>query len=150
MPASRRPELPVGLRSGRVEDIIAYWSQIRGRRRFPSPADVDPTVIAASWPNTLLLEFATMGGKPMADVLPRAIRITAPDAASDDDSAPPAPMVIDWALVLARRALLNAAMVRERSRFPDMSGGGWVEAVLLPLARNGAIPDHVLCHLRFG
>ena len=38
----------------RREEIIAYWTRLRGKRPYPAVSDLDPELIAADWQNSIL------------------------------------------------------------------------------------------------
>ena len=54
-------------------EISAYWTRLRGRRPCPAVSDLDPGLIAAEWPNSILFRCRAGSGALMPDMsfLPR-------------------------------------------------------------------------------
>jgi hypothetical protein len=140
---------PAPVEDGRaIEDLVTYWARLRRGPALPSPVDLDRAVIAVRWPNSGLLSYETpVGETASGQPMPRSLPLS--DKAPTADDAwyiPLTPLVIEWVLDLAGRAIRSTGVAWDTQRFPDAAGGR-LEVVVLPLALRRA-PDHVLYHLQ--
>lgn len=150
--ASRAPAVPAPAvvppepsAAPRPSSIIDYWSRLRGERPHPAPAELDPGLIAASWPNAMLLR------RHDGETGLRAAALYRPEGGPrnpSDHTLDLSPMVVEWILSLGEEALRGAQPIAEKESFERPSGSVWYAACALPLGEVGAEADHVLCYLR--
>ena len=134
---------PSGAR--RPGNIVDYWSRLRGERPFPAPAELDPGLIAAAWPNALLLR------RHDGETGLRAAAVYRPPAGpgkAGDHTLDFSPMVVEWILSLGEQALGSGQPAAEKESFERPRGAICYAACALPLGDGGGEPDHVLCYLR--
>lgn len=143
------PAEPAG--SHRPGSIVDYWSRLRGERPYPAPAELDPGLIAASWPNAMLLRRhdGETGLRAAALYKPEANPANLANPANPSDhTLDLSPMVVEWILSLGEQALRGAQPIAEKESFERPRGSICYAACALPLSENGAEVDHVLCYLR--
>lgn len=129
----------------RPSSIVDYWSRLRGERPYPGPAELDPDLIAATWPNAMLLR------RHDGETSLRAAALYKPEggpANPSDHTLDLSPMVVEWVLSLAERTVRNAQPIAEKESFERPRGSIHYAACALPLSDDGAEVDHVLCYLR--
>jgi len=131
-PASRPLEVPA-----RAEEIVVYWERLRRGRPFPPLADVDRSMVGASWPDSLIVAFE---GGDMG--MPRISRLGATDGAIEYT-----PMVTDWILTRARHAARRSTKLDEVQSFPIEGDTPRYRLLLMPLGASNGASDCVLCHL---
>jgi hypothetical protein len=133
-------------------EITAYWTRLRGNRPCPAVSDLDPELIAADWPNSILFQCRAGSGALMPDMsfLPR------PDGGSDgldlkaeDGKIQLSPMMLQWLVSLAEDAVRNQRPVEELESFPSARRAIGYRAVALPLSDDHSEIDHVLCHVKY-
>lgn len=149
-PAETRPA-PQAARPAPVvrkpQDIVTYWTHLRGARRFPSTADLDDERIAADWPNTILIRcrsgsrvlepdrvFSGSGSSQLSGLGQRA-RVNL------------SPMMLQWLLGLAGEVVREGRPMADDETFPALSRTVRYRAVALPFSDDQAGVDHVLCHV---
>jgi hypothetical protein len=132
-PAAAKP----GLARRTADEIIDYWDGMRGGRDFPSLSELDRTMIAACWPNSVLLAFGQTE-PPM----PKISRIGEPNSEVEYTA-----MVTDWILSRGGQSVKRGEPMEEEQRFPVSTGMARYRLILLPFASQGPKADHVLCHL---
>ncbi len=133
----------------RREEIIAYWSRLRGNRACPAVSDLDPKLIAASWPNSILFRCRAGSGALMPDMsfLPRQSDSLSPQA--DDGKIQLSPMMLQWLVSLAEDAVRNQRPVEDLESFPSARRAIGYRAVAVPLSDDPSVINHVLCHVKY-
>jgi hypothetical protein len=116
-------------------DILDYWDSLRGGRDFPSLDELDRHLVAATWPNSLLLAVE-------ATDLPRITRL-----GESDDEIEYTATVIDWIMSRSRNAAKRGEPIEEEKRFPISTGNARYRLLLLPFSSYGLKCDHVLGQL---
>ncbi|HUC65033.1 MAG TPA: hypothetical protein VMA53_06385 [Stellaceae bacterium] len=116
-------------------DLLDYWDSLRGGRDFPSLDELDRSLVAATWPNTVLLAVDA------AD-MPRITRLGETDGAIEYTAT-----VIDWIMSRGRNAAKRGQPIEEEKRFPVSTGGARYRLLLLPFSSYGLKCDHVLGQL---
>ena len=142
MPAVAAAE-PLGAQ--RPSSLVDYWSRLRGERLYPAPSELDAGLIAAAWPNAMLLR------RHDGETGLRAAAIYRPeDGAGNpgDHTLDFSPMVVEWILSLGEQAVRGAQPIAEKESFERPHGAVCYAACALPVGEEGARPDHVLCYLR--
>ncbi len=132
----------------RTEEITAYWTRLRGNRPYPAMSDLDPNLIAADWPNSILFRCRAGSGALMPDMsfLPRKDGSSGPYA--DSGQIQLSPMMLQWLVSLAEDAVRNRRPVQDKESFPSALRAIGYRAVALPLSDDRAEIDHVLCHVK--
>lgn len=156
-PAKQAPE-PVAARPmasnsepRRVEEITAYWTRLRGNRPYPAISDLDPKLIAADWPNSILFRCRAGSGALMPDMsfLPRQDAGDGGLGRSEDDGKIQlSPLMLQWLVSLAEDAVRNQRPVEDTESFPSARRAIGYRAVALPLSDDSSEIDHVLCHVK--
>ncbi len=121
----------------RAEEIVVYWERVRRGRPLPPLADIDRSLVANAWPDSLIVLF---DADPSA--MPRISRLGASAGAIEYT-----PMVTDWILSRARNAARRAARHDEVQSFPVEGELPRYRLFLLPLGSPAGASDAVLCHL---
>jgi hypothetical protein len=116
-------------------DILDYWDSLRGGRDFPSLDELDRSLVAATWPNTVLLAID-------ATELPRITRLGETNGEVEYTAT-----VIDWIMSRGRHAAKRSAPIEEEKRFPISNGSARYRLLLLPFSSYGLKCDHVLGQL---
>jgi len=118
----------------RAEEIVVYWERLRRGRAVPPIAELDRSLVANAWPDSLIVMFDRDAA------MPRISRLGATDGAIEYT-----PMVTDWILSRARQAAKRATKLDEVQNFPLEGESARYRLFLLPLGMaNG---EGVLCHL---
>lgn len=133
----RREAMPTREEPARPEEIVVYWERLRRGRPLPPLADLDRSLVANSWPDSMVVAFDD-GDQSM----PRISRLGATDGAIEYT-----PMVTDWILSRARHAAKRAIKLDEAQSFPMEDGNPRYRLFLLPLGAAAGAGDCVLCHL---
>jgi hypothetical protein len=133
-------------------EITAYWMRLRGNRPCPAVSDLDPELIAADWPNSILFQCRAGSGALMPDMsfLPRqdgGRDGLGPKA--DDGKIQLSPMMLQWLVSLAEDAVRNQRPVEDLEFFPSAQRAIGYRAVALPLSDDHSEIDHVLCHVKY-
>jgi hypothetical protein len=146
MPAATAPPppAPVPLRPvasseppPRSEEIVVYWERMRRGRPLPPLSDIDRSLVANAWPDSLIVLFDQ---DPTA--MPRISRLG--ESAGEIEYTP---MVTDWILSRARHAARRGARHDEVQSFPIEGEVPRYRLFLLPLGSPAGVSDAVLCHL---
>ncbi len=116
-------------------DILDYWDSLRGGRDFPSLDELDRSLVAATWPNTVLLAID-------ATEMPRITRLGDSNGEVEYTAS-----VIDWIMSRGRHAAKRGAPIEEEKRFPVSNGSARYRLLLLPFSSYGLKCDHVLGQL---
>ena len=140
------PLEPAG--SHRPSSIVDYWSRLRGERPYPAPAELDAGLIAASWPNAMLLRRHDGETGLRAAALYKPEAGPANPANPSDHTLDLSPMVVEWILSLGEQALRGAQPIAEKESFERPRGSICYAGCAFPLSEDGAEVDHVLCYLR--
>ncbi len=134
---------------GQPEEILAYWSRLRGSRLYPSFADLDMDRITADWPNSVL--FRCRAGsralEPDRTFGPKGGG-TALTLGSEPGRIELSPMMLQWLLSLAGEAVYNRGPVEDSEAFPAAKQSIGYRAIALPMGESQGAVDHVLCHVR--
>ncbi len=134
----------------RHSDIVAYWTRLRGSRRFPKSTEIDAAAIAESWPNSILMRcrpgsralepekvfMAGEGVTPGLSGLRGGSRVNL------------SPMMLQWLLALAGEVVRESRPMNDVETFPSVKRVVRYRAVALPFSDNESAVDHVLCHFR--
>ncbi len=144
-PAARAPDHGAARHGG---EITAYWTRLRGNRPYPAVSDLDPELIAADWPNSILFRCRPGSGALMPDMsfLPRHDGGKGPGA--DGGKIQLSPMMLQWLVSLAEDAVRNQRPVEDVESFPSAQRAIGYRAVALPLSDTRSEIDHVLCHVK--
>jgi len=121
----------------RAEEIVVYWERVRRGRSLPPLDDIDRSLVANAWPDSLIVLF-----DHDPSVMPRISRLGASAGAIEYT-----PMVTDWILSRARHAARRAARHDEVQSFPVEGDVPRYRLFLLPLGTPTGASDAVLCHL---
>ncbi|HUJ99970.1 MAG TPA: hypothetical protein VLV85_17100 [Stellaceae bacterium] len=116
-------------------DILDYWDSLRGGRDFPALDELDRSLVAATWPNTVLLAVE-------ATDMPRITRLGESDGEVEYTAT-----VIDWIMSRGRNAAKRGEPIEEEKRFPITNGSARYRLLLLPFSSYGLKCDHVLGQL---
>jgi hypothetical protein len=129
----------------RTASIVDYWSRLRGGRSYPSPAELDAGLIAATWPNAILLRRydGESGLRAAALYKPEA-----GPAGRRDRELDLTPMVVEWILSLAERTVDSGEPLAEKETFERPGGAVRYGACTLPLSEGRVEVDHVLCYIK--
>ena len=136
----------------RKEEIIAYWTRLRGKRPYPAVSNLDPEWIAAEWPNSIMFRCRAGSGALMPDMsfLPRQNEGRGtPGAKPNDDKIQLSPLMLQWLVSLAEDAVRNQRPVEDLETFPSAQKAIGYRAVALPLSAGQSEIDHVLCHVKY-
>ncbi len=141
----------------RREEISAYWTRLRGNHSYPAVSDLDPELIAADWPNSILFRCRAGSGALMPDMsfLPR--QDGGPGGGPGSGQGPNAengkiqlsPMMLQWLVSLAEDAVHNQRPVEDLESFPSARRAIGYRAVALPLSDDHSEIGHVLCHVKY-
>jgi len=133
-PKPAAPSAAVAEPPPRAEEIVVYWERLRRGRAVPPIAELDRSLVANAWPDSLIVMFDRDAA------MPRISRLGATDGAIEYT-----PMVTDWILSRARQAAKRATKLDEVQNFPLEGESARYRLFLLPLGMaNG---EGVLCHL---
>lgn len=132
-------------RDVRLRDFCVYWLRLRGRRRMPKRADLDPVAFPHALPIVLLSRL--VAGMPVYELAGEAIN--AFYGQRSIVGLGPADLVGPSSVEEIRASL---AIVREEkaarySRDFYLRGDGepiWAERLLFPLAEDGEQVDHTI------
>jgi hypothetical protein len=137
VPEAPRPAAKASEPPPRAEEIIVYWERVRRGRSLPPLEDIDRSLVANAWPDSLIVLF-----DEDPSVMPRISRLGASAGAIEYT-----PMVTDWILSRARHAARRAARHDEVQSFPIEGDVPRYRLFLLPLGSPAGASDAVLCHL---
>ena len=136
----------------RREEIITYWTRLRGKRPYPAVSNLDTDLIAAEWPNSIMFRCRAGSGALMPDMsfLPRQNESRGGlGAKPNDDKIQLSPMMLQWLVSLAEDAVRNQRPVEDLESFPSAQRAIGYRAVALPLSAGQSEIDHVLCHVKY-
>jgi len=131
-PVAAPPEPPP-----RAEEIVVYWERMRRGRPLPPLDDIDRSLVANAWPDSLIVLF-----DQDSSAMPRISRLG--ESAGLIEYTP---MVTDWILTRARHAARRGARHDEVQSFPVEGDVQRYRLFLLPLAPTAGASEAVLCHL---
>jgi hypothetical protein len=135
----------------RREEIIAYWTRLRGKRPCPAVSDLDPDLIAADWPNSIMFRCRAGSGALMPDMsfLPQQDGgRSSLNPTATDGKIQLSPMMLQWLVSLAEDAIRNKRPIQDLESFPSAQRAIGYQAVALPLSASHSEIDHVLCHVK--
>lgn len=125
----------------RSEDIVGYWSRLRGNRRFPAKADLDLSRIVAEWPSSLMVRC-----RKGSRVLEPERRFGPTPGGNDEPDL--SQMLLQWVLGLAREAVSEERPMQDLEVFDTRAGNAQFRAVALPFGEDEQRGiDHILCHV---
>ena len=136
----------------RKEEIIAYWKRLSGKRPYPAVSDLDPELIAADWPNSIMFRCRAGSGALMPDMsfLPRQDEGRGSlESKTNDGKIQLSPMMLQWLVSLAEDAVRNQRPVEDLESFPSAQRAIGYRALALPLSAGHSEVDHVLCHVKY-
>ncbi len=153
IPAGPRPAPQVrgNGEAQRAATIAAYWTRLRGGRPYPAVSDLDPKLIAADWPNSILFRCRAGSGALMPDMsfLPRQdSSVGGLGKSVDNGKIQLSPLMLQWLVSLAEDAVRNRRPVEDTEAFPSVQKAIGYRAIALPLGDNRLEIDHVLCHVQ--
>lgn len=132
--------------------IVDYWSRLRGGRAYPAASELDGELIARAWPNAMLLRHDEGETGLRAAALYKPPAGAAAQNGQNGENGPDfSPMVVEWILDLAERAVASGQPTAEKESFERPRGELRYGACALPLSEDRgpeARVDHVLCYLR--
>ena len=130
--------------------IAAYWTRLRGNRPCPAVSDLDPTLIAVEWPNSILFRCRAGSGALMPDMsfLPRQDSGGGLGPRTDEAKIQLSPLMLQWLVSLAEDAVRNQRPIEDTEAFPSAQKAIVYRAIALPLSDNRSEIDHVLCHVK--
>jgi hypothetical protein len=131
-------------------EIAAYWTRLRGRRPCPAVSDLDPGLIAAEWPNSILFRCRAGSGALMPDnsFLPQQDSGGGLDPRTDEAKIQLSPLMLQWLVSLAEDSVRNQRPIEDTEAFPSAQKAIVYRAIALPLSDNRSEIDHVLCHVK--
>ena len=131
-------------------EISDYWTRLRGRRPCPAVSDLDPGLIAAEWPNSILFRCRAGSGALMPDMsfLPRQDNGGDLGSRTDEAKIQLSPLMLQWLVSLAEDAVRNQRPIEDTEAFPSAQKAIVYRAIALPLSDNRSEIDHVLCHVK--
>ena len=134
----------------RATEIAAYWTRLRGSRPYPAVSDLDPELIAAEWPNSILFRCRAGSGALMPDMsfLPPQHSGGGLGPRSDEATIQLSPLMLHWLVSLAEDAVRNQRPIEDTVAFPSVQKAIGYRAIALPLSNNRSEIDHVLCHVK--
>jgi hypothetical protein len=119
-----------------VDEFLDYWDDLRGLRAFPALDEINRTLVAAQWKNSLILSFSET-----EPVMPRITRL-----GDTDGEIEFTPMVIDWLMSRGKQCARRGSPIEEEHRFPGAKGIARYKLLVLPVSRLGTDDsDCVLC-----
>ena len=142
----RPPALP-------QRDIVAYWSQLRHGRRWPSWSDFDVDHVAAQWPDSLML-VCRGGDSSDAPGLPgQVFSVSRVGGPPDPRMAGRSPLaygsgVSEWIMATAREAIGAGRPVKDTETFSTPGGMQRLTLTVLPLSDDQRTIVRLLCHLQ--
>lgn len=128
------------------DDILAFWRQLRGSRRFPRRADLDDKTVGFYWPYCILFRIS---GKrievdgtitPRSSLGPRSLRAARP-------SGPLNFVVTEWFLPVVRAAADLGQPVDETADLPVDGIEARFRGIALPFSDDQVAVNFVLAHL---
>ena len=153
-PETTQPE-PVSQIAGngdakKAAEISAYWTRLRGRRPCPAVSGLDPGLIAAEWPNSILFRCRAGSGALMPDMsfLPQQDSRGDLGPRTDEAKIELSPLMLQWLVSLAEDAVRNQRPIEDTEAFPSAQKAIVYRAIALPLSDNRSEIDHVLCHVK--
>lgn len=133
-------------------DILSYWMDIRGAKRYPDWRDLDTAMIGRNWPNCTLVHCNhALGRMQIENGFVSAVRQSTQaenpgrDINSDVEFSP---MVIDWVLSLAREVANSGKPAHGTEYFPATFDEVTLRVIALPLSEDQFEIDHVLCYVQ--
>ena len=130
-------------------DIVAYWAQLRGARRYPRSGDLDAATLGDHWPNSILMRC-----RPGSQALePEKVFMTGESTASSltglrgGSRVNLSPMMLQWLLGLAGEVVREGRPMNDVETFPSVNRVVHYRAVALPFSDSEREVDHVLCHV---
>lgn len=149
---SAMPESPSNAQAPeprRREDIVTYWSRLRGGRRYPSTANLDNNRIALDWPNSILIRRRA-GSRSLEPEKVYSNKDGVEGGLANLRGAQRlhlSPMMLQWLLSLAAEVVREGRPMTDDEMFPSLTGSILFHAVALPFSEDQSFVDHVLCHL---
>ena len=136
----------------RYEDIVTYWSGLRGGRRYPATSDLDDNRIAAIWPNSILIRRRAGSRAMEPEKIYSAKGGDRHQAAGfyGSKNLNLSPLMLQWLLSLAAEVVREGRPMSDEEMFPSLTGSIPYQAVALPFSQDQSSIDHVLCHFRPG
>ena len=147
---AREPEPGAGAPAPRHSDIVAYWTRLRGARRFPNSTEIDAATIAETWPNSILIRCRPGSRALEPDKMFLAGEGIAPGLSGLRGGARVnlSPLMLQWLLGLAGEVVREGRPMNDVETFPSVKRVVRYRAVALPFSENERAVDHVLCHFR--
>jgi len=131
-------------------DIVAYWTHMRGVRRFPKSSELDARQVAENWPNSILIRC-----RPGSRALEPDKMFMAGDGISTGLSGlgsgsrvNMSPLMLQWLLSLAGEVVREGRPMNDVETFPSVNRVVHYRAVALPFSNDEVNVDHVLCHFK--
>ncbi|HTI86665.1 MAG TPA: hypothetical protein VL966_08675 [Alphaproteobacteria bacterium] len=112
------------------------WEHLRGRSDLPPIGNLDTKQVAASWPNTLLVNYSAGATMPQVTRLGR-----------HTDDVEYTSMVTEWILSCSREVVRSGRPTEKEERFPGEHRRRSYHMLLLPFASSSGQGDYILCHL---
>lgn len=117
--------------------FIDYWNRLRRDRPLPALTLLDRELVADSWPDTLMVTYATIDTS-----IPQIARLSRSSGEIEYS-----PMITDWIISRARQVARQGEAMEDEQEFPSSRGAANYRLLLLPFAGAQGESDHVLCHL---
>jgi len=117
--------------------FIDYWNRLRRDRPLPALTLLDRELVADSWPDTLMVTYATIDTP-----IPQIARISRSSGEIEYS-----PMITDWIISCARQVARHGEAMEDEQEYPSAGGATNYRLLLLPFAGAQGESDHVLCHL---
>ena len=127
-------------------DLIGYWSRLRGPRRFPASAEIDRKMVSFFWPFSILFRVSD-GGETIeidSSIDPVSSFTGGLARATDDDEAPQFALT-EWIVSVARNAAMQRQPVTATTVIPGPFDNRSYRGVAVPFSDGDTI-DHVLAH----
>ncbi|WP_339632613.1 hypothetical protein [uncultured Sneathiella sp.] len=133
-------------------DILSYWLEIRGGKRYPTWQDLDTAKIGKFWPNCTLVHCDRAAGRlQLENGFASELRQVTRDESHQPVTSPGidfSPMVVDWVLSLARDVANSGKPTHGTEYFPSTFDEIPLRVIALPLSENQIDIDHVLCYVQ--
>ena len=131
-----------------ARDLTEYWQQLRGRKRFPSPAELHASAAIAAAPPGQLMTCSVAGRLILVD----KILATAPSVSGAEQDllgrGPHMTTVLDWLQQLGRKSARLGQPDEAIETFNVNSSVLIYRGVVLPFSRDQRNVDQLLCHLQ--
>lgn len=151
-PPAETPQADAPAEPAKREDIVTYWSGLRGGRRYPATSDLNDDRVAAVWPNSILVRCRAGSRALEPEKIYSAKGGERHQATSflGSKNLNLSPLMLQWLLSLAAEVVREGRPMSDEDMFPSLTGSIPYQAVALPFSQDQSFIDHVLCHFSPG